>query len=130
MRINCIYNGVYVQFFEKCFLRYSADHAVYFLAVLEEDDGRNGHDVELSCEFLHFIGINFGEVDFISEQLGGMVHDRGHHAAGAAPSCPEVNNAVTFVVYNFSFEICLVVNFCDHKSIAPFRPRFKKQRCI
>jgi len=72
--------------------RNHADDAVNFLAVLEEDHGRDALDVELHWGILVLVGVHLGEGDLASVLLGDRLEGRSHHETGTAPCGPEIDD--------------------------------------
>src|SRR3982074_450897 len=59
--------------------------------VLEDDQGRDGHDAELARRSGVGVDVHLQELHPASQLLGDLFDDRGDHAAGCAPGGPEVD---------------------------------------
>lgn len=63
-----------------------------FPAVAKNDQGRNAADAETGGDVLRFLGIQLGEAIAGFELVGRLGEGRRHHAAGAAPGRPEIDD--------------------------------------
>ena len=78
-------------FQDRRFRRHSGD-AVHQLAVLEEEQGRQAHDLILANQLLIFIGIQLDEAGLAFQVVGGGGELGRQHFAGAAPVRPDVHD--------------------------------------
>ena len=71
-------------------LRVRADDPVHQLAVLEQHQRGNAGDAQPDGHVGVLIHVDLGEGD-VGRLRGQLLHDGGHHAAGAAPGRPEIH---------------------------------------
>ena len=62
------------------------------LAVLEHDERRNAHDVELASKIRVLIDVDLGDGDLVAVLASHLVEDGGEHFARATPLGPEVHH--------------------------------------
>lgn len=61
------------------------------LAVLEEDEGRNGADIELGCDLAVLIDVDFPDGQFPGHFSGQLFENGCYGFAGSTPGGPEIN---------------------------------------
>ena len=61
------------------------------LAILEEDEGRDGADIELSGDLAVFIDVDFPNAQLSGHLPGQFFEDRSDGFAGSAPGGPEID---------------------------------------
>ena len=64
--------------------------------VLEEDDGRDGHDSELSGNVVVLIDVHFHDGRFAGDLAGKLFQSGEHDLARSAPNGPEVDEDEAF----------------------------------
>lgn len=85
--------------------RRGAGHAVDFLTVFDEDErGDILHSVT-GGKGAGFVHIDFTNLGHACHLGGDLINDGGNHAAGATPSCPEVNQHRYGGVDNLCLEV-------------------------
>src|SRR3954469_24476196 len=75
--------------FERGF-GHRADYGVDVLAVLEEEDARDGTDVEPHGGPLIRVHVDLGDLGFPGIFSGQLIQDRRHDLAGPAPRSPKI----------------------------------------
>ena len=80
-----------LQLADEFFRRHGTGETGDLLSVLQDDDGRDRHDVEVSGDIRELVYIDLGEVDGRAQLCIRSLHDGSHHTAGAAPGGPEVD---------------------------------------
>ena len=80
-----------LQLADEFFRRHSTGETGDLLSVLQDDDGRDRHDVKVSGDIRELVYIDLGEVDSRAQLCIRSLHDGSHHTAGAAPGGPEVD---------------------------------------
>ena len=105
------YNA-YVLLDEKTVLLDTVDQSA-----AEDHERRDAHDAVLACELRLLIDIDLAE--FVFRMLGGELLDHGrHHAAGAAPSRPEIHEHGSVRLQDLLRKVFF--RKCQHRDL-PFR---------
>src|SRR4051812_16795526 len=78
-----------------------SDDALDLLTVLEDQHGRDAHDVEALGQVGIFVNIELGDIDFAVELLTQLFHGRLHSNAGTAPGRPKINQYWAVGLDNF-----------------------------
>ena len=68
-----------------------ADFLAYHLTVAEYHERRDAHNAEALSDSRLIIDIQLADLDLAVKLLVKLLKDRCLHAAGSAPSCPEVD---------------------------------------
>ena len=61
------------------------------LAILEENEGRDGTDIVLGGDCAVLVDIHFSDAQFSGHFTGQLFEDRSNGLAGAAPGGPEID---------------------------------------
>ena len=88
---------------ESC-LGDGSDHGVDFLTSLEHHQSWNAADAELAGHVGIFIGVELEHLDLAFELLGNFVNNGSHHATGAAPWGPEIDQHGDVALKDVLFE--------------------------
>src|SRR5687768_12701909 len=100
-------------------LRHRADDRVDVLAVLEEQNARNGADAVLRCDVLIRIDVELGDLHAAGILTSELFDDGCHHATRSAPRGPEVHDGKTLTLLDFVAEVR--VSDCDRPAVSVFR---------
>jgi hypothetical protein len=68
-----------------------ADNLIGNLALMKEEQGRDGADAILGCQGLLLVNVHFANSDAAIVLLGQLIQNRYQSAARAAPFSPEIN---------------------------------------
>ena len=80
---------------------------VNFLAALEHHQGGDATNPVLAGDVWVLVGIELEDFDLAFEFLGNLVNNRSHHAAGATPGSPEVNQDRNVTLKDILFKGCV-----------------------
>ena len=69
----------------------SSNNFVYRLTFYEQDESRNGIDIETFCNRGVFINIYLSKDHFIHVFIRKILYNWVHDSTGSAPFCPKVN---------------------------------------
>ena len=97
------------KFLQQCqnfFLRHCADGLIRDLAVLHHDERRDRDNAELLRKLRLLVHVDLAYLD-VAALVRNLVHDGRHHAARAAPGCPEVQQDRLIRLHDLALEIFL-----------------------
>src|SRR6266571_1064453 len=96
---------VRLNLLEKLFLRHVADDALRLAAVLEQDHCRDRADAEAPCRDRIGINVELGDLHLLALLVRDLLEDGGHHATGATPGRPEIDEHRSLGFDDFRFEV-------------------------
>jgi hypothetical protein len=93
-----------LQQFQNIFLGFVADGGDHFFTILQNDDGGNTDDPELTGQLHFFIHVDLAHDD-VAAFCGDFFDDGSDHLTGAAPGCPEIHQHRLFVLIDDGIKV-------------------------
>ena len=76
---------------EEGLLGFGADNALHRLAVFEQDQCRDRHDLEATGDIAGLVDVELRDLQSLTLLVGNLFEDRGDHLARPTPFGPEVD---------------------------------------